>query len=133
MKRLALVVVVALTAVIASTAVGPGVFLEVVSSVATSTGNPDSFTVLCTQATPARIAPPGGNRMMAYSCQNRSATLVAVGDATISDPGTTADANVYCNTSPCPSAEFGGGMYYEFCRGDVDTTITCRSSVTVTR
>lgn len=91
-------------------------------------GYAESRTISCTSAAAVEIKPTSGKAITAYDCQNTSTTKVAVGGSTISDPGTTADANIYCSTN-CPSQEWGGGVRQEFCRGDTDTTITCRFSV----
>lgn len=89
----------------------------------------DSFTVSCTSAADALIQPTGG-AMVSYTCQNASTTMVAVGDSSISDPGTTRDAPIYCATN-CPAQEWGGNARVESCRGDTDTTIYCRALVAV--
>lgn len=95
----------------------------------TTTGYVDSFTINCTSAAAVLIAPPsGGYTMRSYSCQNDSTTKVHVGDSTISDPGTTRDAPIYCATN-CPSQEWGASAFAEYCRGDSNTTIYCRALV----
>lgn len=108
-----------------------GVPLDMVTMVpGVGPGYVDSFSVSCTSAAAVKIQPAGG-AMISYVCQNAATTLVHVGDSTISDPGTTRDAPIYCLTN-CPAQEFGGNARAEYCRGDTDTTIYCRALVSVT-
>lgn len=104
------------------------VTLEAVTMIpAVGPGYVDSFSKSCTSAAAVTELP---SATVSYTCQNASTTKVAVGDSTISDPGTATDAPVYCATN-CPSQEWGGAARQEYCRGDTDTTVVCRALVAV--
>ena len=100
------------------------------SMAAVGPGYVDSFTVSCaTSATPIR-ATAGGQ--LAYTCQNPSTTMVAVGDSTIGDPTDAQSSPVHCATN-CPSQEWHGNVRAEYCRADTGTvTIYCRAIVATT-
>lgn len=83
-----------------------------------------------TTAAVGKLRDPFNRRTLSYTCQNTSTTLVQVGDSAIVDPDVTRRGPVYCATN-CPSQEWGGNAYIEYCRGATDTTVYCRFLVAV--
>ncbi len=89
------------------------------------TGFSDSFTVAC-GTTATEIS---ANGQHSYMCQSYGTTHVYVGDSAVSgDAGTR-----FCDG--CPSQQFGGNVYKEYCRiaGLADSGVTanvhCRAQV----
>lgn len=91
----------------------------------------DSFTVACIAASATAIQPPAPNTglMSSYTCQNTSATKVAVGDSTIADPSGTQNSPIYCGAAGCGATDWGGNVYVEYCRSPAPVTIYCRAAV----
>lgn len=124
---------IALEAVHVIPGVGPAWVSSFPVNCADSEAYADALVVASTGAitTPAvgKIRDPFGASTISYTCQNTSTTLVQVGDSKTIDPDTTRRGPVYCATN-CPSQEWGGNAYLEYCRGATDTTIYCRALVT---